>query len=42
MYIADIFIINKCDLEGAEKLKQNIKGKLGLSSSDCDWRYFIS
>ncbi|MGQ9557081.1 MAG: methylmalonyl Co-A mutase-associated GTPase MeaB [Desulfurispora sp.] len=38
MEIADIFVINKCDLGGAEKIKIDIEGMLDLSPLLNGWR----
>ena len=37
MEIADVFVINKADLPGAEKLERELKGYLGLSHRPDGW-----
>ena len=37
MEIADIFVINKCDREGADRLEKEIKTMQGLASRHGDW-----
>ncbi len=37
MEIADVFVINKADLQGAEKLDRELKGYLGLSHRPDGW-----
>jgi len=38
MEIADIFVINKADLNGAERLKNDIEMMLSMSGSRQNWR----
>ena len=37
MEIADIFVVNKADREGAEKICRDIKNIIALSSKENDW-----
>ena len=36
--IADVFVVNKADREGAEALAADLEGVLGLVETDADWR----
>lgn len=42
MEIADIFVINKADLEGADKVKREVEMMLDLSCSESGWRPPVS
>ena len=38
MEIADVFVLNKCDREGAERLAQQLRAMLQISAPREDWR----